>query len=166
MSHDYVQYDNIVPLLAPQDIAATAQPSEYVSLNCHDIGLYVIAGAITATSADEYYTVTVVATTSAATGASEVAIPFSYRTSGVVNTNTWTAVTTATTAGVNLTVDDDNKILYIHIDPAAVLAELSDATHVRAVITPGTASLTAGLFTVIASVSPRYRQTTMISATG
>lgn len=165
MSNTYLMYDNVVPLLSPVDTAATALTTPYVSLaQAHDLALCFHFGSLTSTSADQYCTVTVEATTSAASASTEVTIPFTYRKSGAVGANTWGAATTATTAGVQmLTASEDDMMLFIFIDPAAVLADQPDASHVRAVITPteGVVSM-ASAFAII---NGRYHQTTHISAT-
>jgi hypothetical protein len=164
MSNEYVGYSNIVPLLSPVDTAATALTTPFVSMaNAHSLAFCFHFGSLTSTSADEYVTVTVEAATAAASG-SEVTVPFTYRKSGAVGANTWGAATTATTAGVTmLTASEDDMMLWIQIDPAAMLAELTDALYVRAVATPleGTATLVSAF----AFIEPRYRQTTYVSAT-
>ena len=163
--NSYVMYDNIVPLLSPQDTAATALATPYVAMaQAHELAFYIHFGSITSTSADQYCTVTIEATTSAASASTEVTIPFTYRKSGAVGANTWGAATTATTAGVTmLTASEDDMMLYIHIDPGAVLAEQADATHVRAVITPLEGVIS--LMSAFAVLDSRYKQTTHVSAT-
>jgi hypothetical protein len=91
-------------------------------------------------------------------------VGFSYRLSGAVNANTWGAITeAAATAGVALASTDDNKMLWIEIDPAAVLAAKADARFVRVFISPS--DMAATLVAAMALVDPVYKQTTMISAT-
>lgn len=160
----YVQDENVVPLLAPQDIVATATATPFLALKTIIDGiLYLFFGSITAASADQAITVTLEAATAAASG-SEAAIAFSYRLSGAVAANTWGAVTAATSAGVSIATTDDNKMLAIQLDPAAIQGAKADATHVRAVITPD-AGGTATLVAAWASFVPGYKQTTHISAT-
>ena len=155
---------NFVPLLAPQDIAATATATPFVSLKGALEGtFYVFFGSITAASADQSITVTVEAATAAASG-SEAAVAFSYRLSGAVGANTLGAITAATTAGVSVATTDDNKALLININPAALANALADASHARVVITPN-AGGTATLVSAWAEITQGYSKNTMLSAT-
>ena len=159
----FVVCENIVPLVAPQDIVATATQTPFVSLkNALHGAIYIQFGSITAASADQAITVTLQAATAGASG-SEVAIPFSYRLSGAVGANTWGDITAATASGMSIATTDDNKILAIEI-PGGLDTLLADATHVRAVITPD-AGGTATLVNSFAILEPRYAQLTHISAT-
>lgn len=164
MGNKLVMYENIVPLLSPQDTAATALATPFVDMaTAHELALVLHFGNLTSTSADQYVTVTVEAATAASSG-SEVTIPFVYRKSGAVLANSWGAATTATTAGVTmLTASEDEMMLWIQIDPADVPGELADARYVRAVATPleGVVSLVSAF----AVIDPRYKQATMVSAT-
>lgn len=162
MGNAFVQYDNIVPLLAPQDIAAAATATPFVDMRtANDLAFLIAFGSITAASADQAITVTVEAATAGASG-SEAAVAFNYRLSGAVGANTWGAITAATTAGVSIATTDDNKLLWIEIDPAAVLAAKADARYVRAVVTPD-AGGTATLVQACAIIDAAYKQTTMVS---
>lgn len=160
----YVQDVNVVPLLAPQDIAATATATPFLALKTIIDGmLYIAFGNIAAASADQAVTVTLEAATAAASG-SEAAVAFNYRLSGAVGANSWGTLTAATSAGVSVATTDDNKILAIQIDPAALQAAKADASHVRAVITPD-AGGSATLVAAWASFLPAYKQNSMVSAT-
>ena len=161
--------ENILPLKAPIDSAGTAYATPYVNLKdtLHATFL-VYFGVITATSADQDIIVTVEASTAAASNASEVKIPFKYRLSGATGANTWGAVTTAVAAnGVTIdTVNDDNKLLLIDVDPAVIEGTHGsrDAKYVRvnvAIDAGGTVTLNS----VIALLDPMYPQTTHLSAT-
>lgn len=160
----FVIGENVVPLVAPQDIAATAAATPFVSLkNALHATVFLFFGSITAASADQAITVTMEAATAAASG-SEAAIAFNYRLSGAVGANTWGAITAAPSTGMSIATTDDNKMLAIDIDPRALEGALADASHIRAVITPdagGTATL-VGAWVVL---EPRYTQLTHKSAT-
>jgi hypothetical protein len=159
----YVICENIVPLIAPQDITTAATATPFVSLkNALHSAIYIQFGSITAASADQAITVTLEAATAAASG-SEAAIAFSYRLSGAVGANTWGAPTAATATGVSVATTDDNKILAIEV-PGGLDTLLADCTHVRAVITPD-AGGTATLVSAWAVLEPRYAQYTHVSAT-
>ena len=165
MGNNLVSYDNVVMLLAPQDIAATATASTYLDLKtANDCMIYVMVGGITAT-ADQTTgpVVTIQASTAAASNATETNYEFLYRLSGAVQSNTWTDPASAT-AGVDLTVTGDNKILAIKVDPAGVAALGADFRYVRVVVTPDTSGETC-LVSVMAAIDTRYKQTTFVSAT-
>lgn len=159
----FVQDENVVYLLAPQDTAATGLPTPFLALKTIVDGtLYVAFGNIAAASADQAVTVTLEAATVGASG-SEAAVAFDYRLSSAVGTNTWGAKASATTSGVSIGTTDDGKILAINIDPAAIQAAKADATHIRAVITPD-AGASATLVTAWASFTPSYKQNSMVQA--
>jgi len=144
MPNSYVGYENVVPLLVPQDIAGTATPSDYLDLKlCHEATIFVYFGGITTASADQTAgpVVTIEAATGAASASNEVNVEFQYRLSDATGTNHWAEIASAS-AGVDLTVTGDGKMLAIHIDPSIVQGLLTDARYVRAVITPGTGGAT------------------------
>ena len=165
MGNNLVSYDNVVMLMAPQDIAGNATASTYLDLKtANDCMIYVMVGGITAT-ADQTTgpVVTIQASTTAASNATETNYEFLYRLSGAVQSNTWTAPAYAT-AGVDLTVTGDDKILAIKVDPAGVAALGADFRYVRVVVTPDTSGATC-LVSVMAAIDTRYKQTTFVSAT-
>jgi hypothetical protein len=155
---------NIRPVLAPQDIAATATGTAWVNMTKQLEATFIVYfGNIAATSADQPVVVSVVAATAAAS-ASEVAVAFRYRLTGIETANTTGANTAATSAGVSIATDDDKKVLLIGIDPAALDGALADASHVRVLVTPdGGASAT--LVSVVVATKPRYPQAVHISTT-
>lgn len=160
----YAQYENIIPLLAPADIASAITASGYMDLKtANRASFLVVFGAITSATATDREVVTVEAAT--AEGGTEVAIAFNYRKSGAVGANTWGAIMAATSAGVELDPDaDDNVMLWIEIDPAAVYAAKKNARYVRVKLTDNP-DMTACLVSVIGFIDPIYKQATMISAT-
>ncbi len=161
---DYGMIRNPVPLLSPQDITNTATATPFVNLKtAKALALQVQFGTVTSASADQSIAVTVEASSVGASGA-EAAIPFRYRLSGAVGSNALGALTDATTSGATIASTDDDKTLWIYIDPAAVLASLTDAQYVRVVITPD-AGYSACLVAANAYISPRYQQASPVSAT-
>ncbi len=157
--------DNILPLVAPVDTAATEKGTPFIDMRkaLHTTVL-VYFGVVTATSADQNLTVTVQAATSAAS-TSETAMAFRYRLSGATGANTWGAVTAATSAGVSLdTTTVDGKMLLIDIDPAALPAIGADNFFVRVVATPD-AGGTVTLLAALAITDPQYSQVTHQSMT-
>jgi hypothetical protein len=162
MANPFVAYDNIVPVIVPQDIASTATSSPYVDLrNANKAWFLVCFGLITSATTTDREVVTVEAAT--AEGGTEAAIAFRYRQAGAVGANTWGAVTTADTTGVSLApATDDNVTLLIEIDPDELAA--NDYRYARVVLTD-TPDMTACLVAVYAILEARYKQTTHISAT-
>jgi hypothetical protein len=156
----FVGYDNFIPLLAPADITGTVTASAYMDLKgANRAGFLVAFGAITGTSTD-----TEVVTVQAATApdGTEAAIAFSYRLSGAVGANTWGAITTVASTGVALTVSDDDKLLWIEINPDAMAA--NDYRYVRVLLTD-TPDMANCLVGVIGVLDASYKQTTFVSAT-
>jgi hypothetical protein len=165
MGNNLVMYENVVPLLVPQDIAGTATATAYLDLkSAHDAMIFVFVGGITTASSDQTAgpTVTIEVATAAASASNEVNYEFQYRLSAAIGTGTWGAVSSAT-AGVDLTVTGDGKILGIRVDPSGVQAALTDGRYVRAVITPGTGGATC-LVAAWAVLNVRYKATSMIVA--
>jgi len=162
MANPFVAYDNIVPVLVPQDIASTATTCPYVDLrNAQKASFLVMFGAITSTTTTDAYVITVEAAT--AEGGSEAAIPFRYRLAGAVGANTWGAVTTCASTGLSMTAAaGDNKWVWIEVDPDELAAD--DYRYARVVLTD-TPDMEAGLVAVAAILEARYKQTTHISAT-
>jgi hypothetical protein len=166
MGNSYVEYENVVPLLAPVDIAGTATATPYMDLkSAHEATIFVYVGNITTTSADQTAgpVITIECVTAAASASNEANYEFIYRLSDATGANVWNSIGSAT-AGLDLTVSGDGKMVAIHIDPALVQAALTDARFVRAVITPGTGGAVC-LVGAWAVINPRYKQTTMVSVT-
>ena len=163
MANPFVGYDNIVPLLAPVDIADTDTSSPYMDLkNAQKASFLIMFGAITSTTATDEIIITVEAAT--AEGGAEAEIDFRYRLSGAVGANTWGAVTTVAAAtGIGLGADDsDNMSIFIEVDPDALAA--SDYRYVRFWLKQSDA-LEACLVGGFGFIEARYKQTTHISAT-
>jgi hypothetical protein len=161
MFNNFVGYENIVPLLAPQDITTTVTPSGYMNLKgTHKAAFLVILGNIASTSAD-----TMVITCTGATtdnGGTEAAIGFSYRISGALGANTWGAITSVTTTGLSLTLTSDNMLVWIELDPSDLAA--GDYNYVKLLFTD-TTDMDNCLVAVLGIVQPRYKMSTMQSVT-
>lgn len=156
--------ENIVPLKAPVDSAGTAYATPYVGIkNYLHATFFFYFGVVTAASADQAVVITMEAATSAASSATEVALAFKYRLSGATGTNTWGAVTAATSAGYSFGTTDDGKMVAVDIDLADLERVLVDASHLRGVVgidAGGTVTLNA----VWAVLKPRYPQVTHLAA--
>jgi hypothetical protein len=93
------------------------------------------------------------------TPSNQTAIAFNYRLGAAVGTDTDGAVTAATTAGVTIAATDDDKVLTISVDPAALTA---DFPYLRVVADPG-GSASACEIAIIAVAWPRYASATNVS---
>jgi hypothetical protein len=157
--------EQVVPLVAPVDSAATAYATPYVNLkNALHCTFYAYFGVVTATSADQSVVLTVEAATAAASSATEVAIAGKFRKSGATGTDTWGAVTTFGATGVEVITTADGSLYAIDIDPAVIEATHGsrDAKWVRLVVgidAGGTVTLNA----IWAVLDPAYVQTTVLS---
>lgn len=148
--------DNILPLIAPVDTAATEKRTPFLDMRkALHTTILVYFGVVTATSADQNLVVTVQAATSAAS-TSETAIAFRYRLSGATGANSWGVASNATSAGLSLdTTTMDGKLLLIDIDPAALPAVGADNFFVSVVCTPD-AGGTVTLLAALAISDPQY----------
>lgn len=153
--YSYNENVKVLPLLAPQDIVATATASGYIRVSeaAGTIELSVPFGNVASTDSTGEVVVTVEASTAGTSNATETAIAFKYRLSAAVATDTMGATTAATSAGVAVGQADDNKLLTIFVEPDQLAAVGADFQYLRAVITP-TSEITA---TVIGGVQARYR---------
>ncbi len=162
MAHNtYAQYDNVFPLLQPVDLGSTATNLPSVALKgAHRISFLVQCGVTTPNASTDIVDITVVAAT--AEGAvAQTAVAFKYRKSSAVTANTWGAITTATTTGVELTDDDEGFSLWIEVDPDTLGA--SDYTHLHLNIEQN--AFTAFFASAVAFIETRYRMNTMATAT-
>lgn len=162
----FVFGEHIVPLKAPVDSAGTAYATPYVNLkDALHATFFVYFGVVTATSADQNVVVTLQASTSTTSNATEVDLAFKYRLSGATGTDTWGAITTVASTGVSLdTTTVDGKMLAIDLDPSIIEAAHGqrDAKFARVVVGID-AGGTVTLNSVWAELDPVYPQTTHLS---
>lgn len=134
----FVIGEHVVPLVAPINSAGTAYATPYVDMkNALHATFFLYLGVITATSADQNIIVTMECSTAAASNATETACSFNYRLSGVTGTDTWGAVTAATSTGVSLdTTTADGKMLMVDVDLVSFANQQGqyDARYVRMVV--------------------------------
>ena len=161
----YAEKLHIVPVFSP---AGTTTFLTYaVGLeNSHWVTFLVNLGVMTSDSSD-VGTVTVIATDTLGntSDAQDVAVPFSYRLSGVMGTNEdWGDITAATASGMTFNATDDGKSIVIDVDPASIPALHSTAKGVRIAV-DGTGLITQAGIAVNAFVEDRYPQADHISAT-
>lgn len=159
----FVGYDNIIPLLAPADITSNDTPTAYMDLKgANRAAILLQFGNIHSGSTDTE-TITVEGATDPS--GTEAAVAFQYRISGeAASANTWTAITTATTAGFTLALTDDGKCCWLEINPDAMAA--SDYRYVRAMIKPTVSAQMANCVVgALGIIDPIYKMTTFVSAT-
>lgn len=158
----FVEKFKLQPILTPADIVATATASNYVDLKDLNWATFLVSfGAITTGT----LTVTVEASTAASSNATEAGVPFNYRLSGAVGTDSMGAITAATSDGVSITASDDNKVLAIEIDPAALPANPgADFRYLRVVATP-TTDMAACVVGAALVGTPRYPGNSIPSVT-
>lgn len=160
--NNFVSYDNVVPLLAPVDIASTATSTPYMDLKgAHMAAFLVQFGLVTSATAGDVEVVTVQAAT--AEGGTEAAIAFNYRKAAAAGANTWGAITAAAATGIEVAASvDDGVSFWIEVDPSVLAA--SDYRYVRVVLTDNP-DMTACLTSVVGFLDPRYSMSTMVTAT-
>lgn len=160
--NNFVQYDNVIPLVAPVDIASTATSTPYVDLKgAHKAAFLVMFGLVTSATAGDREVVTVQAAT--AEGGTEAAIAFNYRKAAAPGANTWGDITAASATGIEVDPSaDDGVSFWIEVDPSALAA--SDYRYVRVVLTD-TPDMTACLTSVVGIIDQRYAMNTMVTAT-
>lgn len=165
MPNPFVGYDNIIPLLVPQDTTSATTACPYMDLkNAHKASFLIQFGAITSTTVTDEMVITIDCVDTD-DGGTEAAVGFRYRKSGALGDNTWGAVTSVASTGVGMGADDsDNMMLWIEIDPDELAA--NDYRFARVVLTPSpTDQMEACLVSVVGILETRYKQTTHISAT-
>lgn len=151
----FAQGLKVLPILAPQNIVATATATSYVDLDLVNWATFAVQlGAMTSDSTDTV-TFTVEASTAGTSNATEVAIAFNYRLSSAVDTDSMGAITAGSTSGVAVTAADDNKVLIVDVDPAVVQGTGADFRYVRLVATPNTEMASCNLG-VVAYLEHRY----------
>lgn len=155
----FVQYNNIIPLLAPVDIADTETVTGYVDLKgAHNFAFFAYFGLLTSATALDNLVITVEGAT--AEGGTEAQLDFYYRKAAAAGANTWAAIASASVVTLYASVDD-GVALWIEVNPDDLAANDYRYTRLRMVPT----DLTACLPSVIGIVNPRYRMTTYTSVT-
>lgn len=166
MAARYAEKLHIVPVFAPAGSTTTFLTYAVGLKNSHWVTFLINLGVMTSDSSD-IGTVTVIATDTLGntTDAQDVAVPFSYRLSGVLGTNEdYGDITAATATGMSFTAEDDGKSIVIDVDPASIPALHSTAKGVRIAV-DGTGLITQAGISVNALVEDRYPQADHISAT-
>lgn len=147
----------VIPVLSPL-ADSTSVGTDYLDLDgSHWITFLVHFGAMTSDSTDTV-TVTVECSTAASSNATEIQVPFKYRLSATVGTDTMGAITAAAAAtGAVVTAEDDGKMLIVDVDPSAIpsLTGYTDHRYVRLWLAKSV-ELATNLLGVSAVMEPRY----------
>lgn len=160
----YAEDVKILPVIAPVAFTTSAVESAYVNLELmHWAEFHVAFGVMTSDSTDTV-TLTVECSTAATSNATEVTLPFYYRLSAAVATDTMGALTSATTAGMAVTAEDDAKMVIISVNPDIIPGHLTDGQWIRLVATP-TAEVASGVISAVFYGESRYPGTNMLSST-
>lgn len=148
---------HVVGLASPVDTTTTTVTSDILNLeNYHGAVLLVYFGTITG----DTVAVTVEECDTVVPGAN-TAIAFNYRLSGATGSDdAFAAKTAATSTGVTITADDDDKILMIDIDASELSAGYP---MVRVIADPGS-SASAVEIAILAILDPRYPQNAQVTA--
>lgn len=148
----YMQDYQVTSLLAPVDDTATAATAfvDVTKAAGPTIDFLLAIGAVTG---DDVTLTIECCSASSTSGATTVAMPFSYRRSGVVGTDTWADVTTSDSAGITLAADSaDSCTFIVTLDKHDVTAGYN---YVRLVTTQG--SSTSDFAAYAAAIGlPRY----------
>ena len=156
-----------IALLEPITTIADGE-SEWVELeNMHWLTFFVFVGTITSsTDSINVYVRSTTSATSGTTNSNDYALPFDYRLSSALGTDTWGSITSVTTATGYAAISgtDDNKILQIDLNPDVIYAHDSDAKYVYldfdATVT-STDTIYLGAWGVF---EPRYPQNAQLSS--
>jgi len=151
----------VLPILAPADIAATATGTQYVDVSKMHWATFVVQfGAITNSTIN----LKLEASTAGSSNATEVAVPFKYRLTSAVATDSLGAITAGSSDGATIAAADDNKAVIVDFDPAALPAVGADYKYLRLFLTPASDN-TAVLVGAVAYLQPRYPGNSIASAT-
>lgn len=162
MEFQFAQNHKLQPIITPVDTVATAKASSYVDMKDLNWATFIVSfGAITTGTA----TVTVEASTASSSNATEAAIPFKYRLSGAVDTDTMGAITSATSAGASITASDDNKLLIIEVDPTALPGNPGEDYRFLRVVASPTTDMAAFVVGALLVGTPRYPGNSIPSVT-
>ena len=165
----YAEGLKVIPLLGPIAFTTAAIDTEYVDMKeFHWATFFVNFGVFTSDSSDTV-TVTVLCS-SVATSETGDGIPFDYRLSSPVDTDSMGAITAATSDGVVLTSSTDldvnaaQRLLIIDVNADKLPAYKSDGCFLSVLITP-TADVASGVVGVIAVLEPRFPGNAITSST-
>ena len=151
---------SVVPVLGPIAFTTAAMDTEYIDMrDNHWCTFLVMFGSVTSDTSD---TVTItIQCSSVSTSATGDDIAFTYRLSSVIETDSWGAITAATSDGLTLTSSTDltvsmsNRALLVSVNADDLPAKKADGRYISMVLTP-TAEVAAGVVSVCAVLENRY----------
>jgi len=154
----------VLPVIAPVAFTTSVVESAYVNMEKMHYGeFHVMFGVMTSDSTDTV-TLTVECSTAATSNATEVNLPFYYRLTAAVLSDTHGAITSATTTGVVVTALSDAMLMIVSVNPDLIEGYLTDGQWIRLVATP-TADVASGVISVVFYGESRYPANMIPSAT-
>ena len=159
-----------LPLLANVAVAEAATASQYIKVSgAHWATFMVSFGSAATTATTDIVTLTVECSTAGSSNATEVAVPFKYRLSSKVGTDSMGAITSAAATGVAVNMDDvsggSSSVIFLDVDTSTLPALLTDGKYLRVVATPSGSSDTSVIAGMVAFLEPRYPGNSIASAT-
>lgn len=155
----FAETEKILPVIAPVAFTTSVVESAYVDLSGMEWAEFHVSFGVMTSDSSDTVTLTVECSTAATSNATEVTLPFSYRLSAAVDTDQMGAITTATTAGMAVTAEDDAKMVIISVDPNIIPAALTDGRWIRLVATP-TDAVASGVISAVFYGEPFYKGNT------
>ena len=147
----------ILPILAP--VSTSDGASDMVdAAQAHWITFLLSIGNFTSDSTD-VVVVTVEASTATSTNATVLSLPFRYRQTAAVGTDTQGTITNVSTGtdGVTLTATDDGTMLIIDVDPACIPNQTSYTNHRYVYLTWDVGAQVGEIYaSAVAILEPRY----------
>jgi len=157
----YAQDYHVLPVLALTSVTAASTSTQFVNMSKN---LWVDFHVMIGTLEGDSVTITVEECTANATvtdSAAEVAIPFCYRKCVAVASDTFGALTTNDSGGLEIDTDEANLTFVISVDPAS-LDDGYNYVRVTLAESSGTSACVKG---VNAILYPRYMQAVPPSST-
>ena len=157
----YAQDYHVLPVLALTSVTATATKTQWVNAGQnHWVDFHVMLGTMEGDSV----TITVeecTANNTATASAAEVAVPFCYRKCAAIASDTFGALTTNDSGGLEVDTDEANLTIIVSVDPAS----LDDGYNYVRVVLSESGDATACVKGVNAILYPRYAQAVPPSST-
>jgi hypothetical protein len=157
----HAQDYHLIPVMAATTVTAASTTSAWVDMkNNLWVDFHVILGTLEGDSV----TLTVEECTANATAtdsAAEVAIPFCYRKANAVGSDTFGALTTNDSGGLEVDTDESSITVVLSVDPAS----LDDGYRYVRVVIAESSSTSSAVKAVNAILYPRYAQAIPPSST-
>ena len=165
----FAQGLKVLPVLGPIDTAASATVSAFVDMNMVNWCTFLVPfGNLTSDDSDIVAILVRCSTEGTSAATEPTAIPFTYRISSAVATDSMGALVAGTSDGIGTSDDSvnaanlDNTVLVIDVDPSVVAAKGADMRWVSLAIAP-TGPIT--ILGVLAVVEHKYPGNTIPSST-